>query len=356
MKKRILFTGGGTGGHVYPALAVIDKLKNENIDIIWLGSSRGMEKRIIDKAGIPFYSIPCGKLRRYFSFRNFTDTFKIIGGFFSSLVLLIRLKPVLIFSKGGFVTVPPVLAAFFLRIPVYTHDSDIGPGLATRINSYTARRILVSSEKSQKYFPSSLKDKIHVTGNPVRADLIGGSSSRGREIIGSDTNKPVLLVMGGSLGAEQLNNLVLENLDHLTKKYFIVHQTGEMNYRSTQHKNYFSVPYFNDELSHILASADLVVSRAGASAVWEFAAVALPSLLIPLESGSRGEQVKNAEVFSDIGTSIVLRGNISSKTFIDSIENILDNKEVLTKMNEAAGRISLIDSASVISDMIREVI
>jgi UDP-N-acetylglucosamine--N-acetylmuramyl-(pentapeptide) pyrophosphoryl-undecaprenol N-acetylglucosamine transferase len=355
MKKRILFTGGGTGGHVYPALAVIEKLQNEEFEIIWLGSKAGMEKDILESTGIPFYSIPCGKLRRYFSFLNFIDLFKIGAGFFSSLFLLLKLKPDLVFSKGGFVTVPPVAAASLLRIPVFTHDSDIGPGLATRINAVSANKILVCSEKSRSYFSDKKQEKVVVTGNPVRSDISKGDAETGRELLHIPKDIPVLLVMGGSLGAEQLNQLVWNNLDSLTSKYFIIHQTGGKNFRDTSHENYVSVPYFKDELPHVLAVSDLVLSRSGASAVWEFAAVALPSVLIPLESGSRGEQVKNAEVFEQYGCSVVLRGDISSETFIDTIENILDNEEILLKMKRAAEKIGQIESASIISGMIKEV-
>jgi len=356
MKKRIVFTGGGTGGHVYPALAVIDKLESSAAEILWLGSGKGMEKKIVDQRKIPFYSIPCGKMRRYFSLLNFIDIFKIIGGFFCSLFIFIKLKPDLIFSKGGFVTVPPVAAACLLRIPVFTHDSDIGPGLATKINALWADRILVSSEESRNYFSRSKQERIFVTGNPVREELLRGDSEKGRRMLGIKEDIPVILIMGGSLGAEQINNLILSNLGKLTEKYFIIHQTGEKNFKNLKQNNYYSVPYFNDELSDIFKIATLVISRSGASAVWEFAAAGLPSIYIPLESGSRGEQVKNAEVFQHLGSASVLRGDISSETFVDAIEKILDNKDNLKKMTEAAGEISNLESSSVISDMIKEVI
>ncbi len=356
MNKKILFTGGGTGGHVYPALAVIDKLDRSDWDILWLGSNKGMEKKIIDQRKIPFYSIPCGKLRRYFSFLNFIDIFKIIGGFFGSLFILLKLKPALVFSKGGFVTVPPVAAASLLGIPVFTHDSDIGPGLATKINALWADRILVSSEESRKFFSGTKKDKVYVTGNPVRAELFRGDARKGREFLGISTDLPIILVMGGSLGAEQINNLLRSNLDILTEKYFIIHQTGKKNYQEIHQNNYYSAPYFNEELSHIFKITTLVISRSGAGAVWEFAAAGLPSILIPLESGSRGEQVKNAEVFQEQGCSSVLRGDIRPETFVEEIEKILDNEDNLKKMTDAAHEWSSKDSASLISDMIQEVI
>jgi UDP-N-acetylglucosamine--N-acetylmuramyl-(pentapeptide) pyrophosphoryl-undecaprenol N-acetylglucosamine transferase len=356
MKKKILFTGGGTAGHVYPAMAIIKRLNREEFEILWMGSSHGMEKSIVEAEGITYYSIPCGKLRRYFSLQNFFDIFRIIGGFFFALFYLIKIRPSLVFSKGGFVTVAPAAAASLLRIPVFTHDSDIGPGLATRINSFSADRILVSSEKSRNYFSKKMNKKVFVTGNPVRNDILLGDSKRGKEILGISNDIQVIIVMGGSLGAEQINKLILNNLDILCKKFFIVHQRGDKNYFPVKHSSYFSVPYFNDGLNHILASADLVISRAGASAVWEFASINLPSILIPLESGSRGEQVKNAEIFEEFGCSLVLRGDISSETFMDSINKIMDNRENLKKMKEAAVKIGNIDSALIIAEMIKEVI
>ncbi|MBI9098481.1 MAG: undecaprenyldiphospho-muramoylpentapeptide beta-N-acetylglucosaminyltransferase [Spirochaetaceae bacterium] len=356
MRKKVLFTGGGTGGHVYPALAVIEKLKEQDFKIFWLGSSTGMEKRIIDQTGISFYSIPSGKLRRYFSFQNFTDIFKIIAGFFASLILLMKLRPDLVFSKGGFVTVPPVAAASILRIPVFTHDSDIVPGLATRINSVAADKVLLSSEVSKKYFSRRIGAKVFVTGNPVRSDFFKGDAERGKSLFNINRNKPVLLVMGGSSGAEQINKLLLDNLDKLTEKYYVIHQTGEKNFREITKENYYGAAYFHKDVAHLLAASDLVVSRAGASALWEFAAAALPSLLIPLESGSRGEQVKNAELFRDFGCSKILRKEISSETFMDSIENIMDNKDTLNNMKQAAQKISSNDSAAIISKMIIEVL
>ena len=355
MKKRVVFTGGGTGGHVYPALAVIEEIDTSELEILWLGSSKGMERKIIDNTDIPFYSIPSGKLRRYFSILNFIDIFKIIGGFFSSIYILLKLKPALLFSKGGFVTVPPVAAASLLGIPVFTHDSDITPGLATKINSISADRVLVSSDLSKKYFSGKMQNKIFVSGNPVRKGLSKGNASNLNSEISIKENSPVLLIMGGSLGAEQINKLVFDNLEQITEKYFVIHQTGAKNFKPITHNNYYSVPYFNDELADIFSISTLVISRAGASAVWEFAAVGLPSILIPLESGSRGEQVKNAEDFQERGCSVILRGDISSETFIDTIENIIDNKETLNQMKEAARSVGQMNSASLISEMIKEV-
>lgn len=355
MKKRIIFTGGGTGGHVYPALAVIGKIRNDDMEILWMGSSQGMEKKILDRTDIPFYSIPCGKLRRYFSFRNLTDLFRIAAGFFRSLYLLGKLKPQLLFSKGGFVSVPPVMAASFLKIPVFTHDSDVCPGLATKINSRFADKILLSSEESRKFFPARYQNRISVTGNPVRDDLSKGNPETGRAITGFSGERPVLLVMGGSLGAEQINNLVYNDLDKLAEKYDIIHQTGEKNYREITKPGYFGVPYFNDELAHIFTISDLVISRSGASAVWEFAAAGLPSVLIPLEEGSRGEQVRNAEVFAARGCSEILKGDISPETFLDTIENIMDNKEKIEKMKQAARETGSLNGAVLIADLIKGV-
>ncbi|MBN2657057.1 MAG: undecaprenyldiphospho-muramoylpentapeptide beta-N-acetylglucosaminyltransferase [Spirochaetales bacterium] len=356
MKKRILFTGGGTGGHVYPALAVIERMNTDEWEISWLGSSGGMEKAILEKTEIPYFGIPSGKLRRYFSLRNFTDLFRISAGCISSVLLLKKLKPQILFSKGGFVSVPPVLAASLMKIPVFTHDSDIVPGLATRINARFADKILVSSRESMKHFSPRYRDKIVVTGNPVRQSLFSGDREIAQQLTGAAEGKPVILIMGGSLGARQLNDLVYENLEKLTEKYFVIHQTGAKNFKSLTGENYYGVPYFNDELAHIFALSDLVISRAGAGALWEFAAAGLPSLLIPLESGSRGEQVRNGEVFVDKGCSLMLRGEIDGETFLDSIADIVDNKEKLADMKKAAAEAGKLDGAATISAMIEEVV
>ena len=224
MPLKIVFAGGGTGGHIYPGIAVADSLKalaeskGLSVEIYWIGNGSGMDRDIVEKnlvsAGgsiTEFLGIPCGKLRRYFSLRNFVDIFKIAGGFFKSLSLLKKIKPDVLFSKGGFVSVPPCRAAKMLHIPYYTHECDFTPGLATKLNSGGAKNIFVSYEESSKYLKGKNASKCVVTGNPVRPVFYQDNRDAGLEFLGvpKDHEKPILLVLGGSSGALQINNLVV---------------------------------------------------------------------------------------------------------------------------------------------------
>lgn len=204
----IVFTGGGTGGHIFPGIAVAEVLQKEtSVSIVWIGSNNNTDSTYVHSAGIPFYGIPAGKLRRYFSFKNLIDIFKVLGGFFASIILLLRFKPDFVFSKGGFVSVPPCAAAWCLRIPVITHECDVSPGLATKINSRFAAKIFVSYQKTAAFFPAKLQKKIVYTGNPVRLRFYTADKAAGKTFIGYSGNKPIIFVQGGSLGAFQINAL-----------------------------------------------------------------------------------------------------------------------------------------------------
>jgi UDP-N-acetylglucosamine--N-acetylmuramyl-(pentapeptide) pyrophosphoryl-undecaprenol N-acetylglucosamine transferase len=321
-----VFTGGGTGGHVYPAKPLIDSLLTDGADrrVYWIGSSRGMEKGIVEKWDIPYYGISSGKLRRYFDLQNFTDLFRIMAGFFQARRILRRDRPLFLFSKGGFVSVPPVLAAKSLGIPVYTHESDVTPGLATRINSRFVTKIFLPYEESLKYMAPAFRSRCLVSGNPVRKEFFSGNPGKGREFVKAPEGLPVLLVMGGSLGAERINRLVEDNLQELTRFCFVIHQTGTANYIPLDHENYFRAPYFNEEISHLIACADGALSRAGAAAVWELAAGRTPMLLLPLIKGSRGDQVHNARIFEEAGAARVLDENtLKNEFFLLAVKELL---------------------------------
>jgi UDP-N-acetylglucosamine--N-acetylmuramyl-(pentapeptide) pyrophosphoryl-undecaprenol N-acetylglucosamine transferase len=265
----IVFTGGGTAGHVFPALAVLDALAGRYRGrVVWIGSSSGMERAILSRRGILYYGIPSGKLRRYFSLSNFIDPFRILAGILASLVILLKEKPGLVFSKGGYVTVPPLLAARLLRIPAFTHESDLNPGLATRINSRLCEKVLVSFAETAGYFPAGLRGKVLHTGNPVRAALLAGDPRRGRELVGCPQAKKMLLVLGGSLGSAFINGAVLDGLERLTQACFVVHQMGERHFRPSEAGGYHPVAFLGDELPHLFAAADLVLCRAGANSLW----------------------------------------------------------------------------------------
>jgi len=278
----------------------------------------------VEKWNIPYYGISSGKLRRYFDLKNFTDLFRILAGFFQARRILRRNCPLFLFSKGGFVSVPPVLAAKSLGIPVYTHESDVTPGLATRINSRFVTKIFLPYEQSLKYMSVSYRSRCIVSGNPVRREFFSGDPVKGRELVKVPEGMSVLLVMGGSLGAEQINRLVEENLQELTRFCFVIHQTGTANYTPMDHENYFRAPYFNEEMAHLIACADGALSRAGAAAVWEMAAGRTPMLLLPLIKGSRGDQVHNARIFEEAGAARVLDENtLTNESFLQAVKELL---------------------------------
>lgn len=354
-KNVICFTGGGTAGHIYPGLAVVDELKtiysksNENVYAIWIGSSKGMDKNIVtksidangNKTAQRFYGIPSGKLRRYFSVKNFFDIFKIIAGFFCSFFIFIKEKPAVLFSKGGFVSVPPCLAAKILKIPVYTHECDFTLGLANRINLKSAKKMFVSYIETKDNISDSEKNKVIVTGNPVRSVFYNTNMQKGLNFLGlnSDYKKPILLVLGGSLGASQINQLVYENIVFLCKNFIVVHQTGLINTQkdiskslSEEYKNqYFPYEFIYEQMPDVLSCADVVLSRAGANSIWEAAVLLKPMILIPLcGNGTRGDQVDNALFFEKKGAAKVLVGkDADSEHFVSTLSEFIDKNERL---------------------------
>ena len=354
MNSRIAFTGGGTAGHVFPGLAVLRCLEESPrgekghpiskrpLEFFWIGSRGGLERRILREAGIPYYGIPAGKLRRYLSFKNFTDVFKVAAGILASLIILIRERPDLLFSKGGFVSVPPVLAARFLKIPVIIHESDADPGLATRITSRFARRILVSYDETQDCFPPPRRRRVVVTGNPVRGEIFLGNREAGRKALGVAPGKLLLLVLGGSQGALEINELIGELAPRLVKKCRILHQMGGQTYKPSSVRGYDTRDFIGAELPDFLAAADLVVSRAGAGTLWELAVLGKPMLLIPLgERNSRGDQMRNAELFQSRGAAEVLSGKVTPRRLEEALNRLLENPErrrTLSAASEAVVR------------------
>ena len=346
----IVFAGGGTGGHIYPGLAVVSELrkkleehgiKKDEYRFIWIGSKNGLDKDIVENDGNidEFIGISCGKLRRYFSFRNLIDFFKITAGFISSFFILLRLKPVILFSKGGFVSVPPCYASKILRIPVYTHECDFSPGLATRLNSRCASKILVSFEKTQSFFSGEKRERTVVTGNPVRPVFYTADAEKGRAFLGLDKtqkkDKPLLLVLGGSLGALQINNLIYDIIKWLCENFTVIHQTGKADYErfvplQSTHGDYHPYAFIYTEMPDVMAASDLVLSRAGSNFLWECSVTGRPLVLIPLSgSGTRGDQVENARYFESQGAAKVLTGaDVTS-------DNL---KTVLSEMKDAKVR------------------
>jgi UDP-N-acetylglucosamine--N-acetylmuramyl-(pentapeptide) pyrophosphoryl-undecaprenol N-acetylglucosamine transferase len=349
----IAFAGGGTAGHVFPGLAVAAELDRR---VVWLGSARGVEKGLVTEAGIVFLSIPAGKLRRYFSFRTIVDVVKIAAGIVASFVALRSEKPALLFSKGGFVSVPPVVAAWLCGIPSWTHESDVDPGLATRINLRFCEKVLVSFPQTVDYLPAGLRAKAVVTGNPVRQSLYTADPERGRKFVGCEGKRPLLFVIGGSLGSSFLNGLIAACLDTLLGRFFIVHQMGASQYVPSDRTGYHAAAFFKAELPDVMACADLVISRAGANTLAELAALGKPSLLIPLPvSSSRGDQLLNAEMFRSRGASIVLsEEDATPGAFTTAIRALFDDPARLPHMGRQALGLGAGRPAVTIAKLIRE--
>lgn len=356
-KIKVCFTGGGTGGHIYPGLAVCDELrkiceKNQNkIEIYWLGNSCGMDKNLVEnsfysenqRSADYFVKIPSGKLRRYFSFKNFLDIFKIFSGFIVSFFALLKIKPSLLFSKGGFVSVPPCFSAKILKIPVFTHECDFTPGLATKLNSKCAENIFVSCKQTSDYFPDNLKSKIVVTGNPVRPSFYSASAKNGLEFLNIPENheKPVLLVLGGSSGSLQINTLIEENISWLTERFIVVHQTGKNQVKIQNSDDYKAYQFIYAQMKDVIASSDIVLSRSGANSIWECSVCAKPMLLIPLSgSGTRGDQIENARFFETEGAAKVLYdGSVNSENLKSALSQMI-LKDNLQKYSENSKRLS----------------
>jgi UDP-N-acetylglucosamine--N-acetylmuramyl-(pentapeptide) pyrophosphoryl-undecaprenol N-acetylglucosamine transferase len=334
----IAFTGGGTGGHIYPGLAVASALQRlMPCRIFWIGSAGGMDRSIVERAGLEFFGIPSGKLRRYFSPRNVSDLFRVLGGFFAARRVLRREKPALLFSKGGFVSVPPCAAGASLKIPVFTHESDYSPGLATRINARFAEKIFIPYGESAAFFPPALRNKAEVSGNPIRPAFAGAEAARGRAFLGIPEGEPVLLVLGGSLGSREINDLVRACLPGLTRRYTVVHQTGVQDETFAPQERYKPYPYFNDEMPHIIAAADLVLCRSGAGTIWECAGLKKPMILLPLRgSGTRGDQVENARLFEKAGAALNLAEASPDDPPAERLLSVLTLPGVIEKLKRSA--------------------
>lgn len=303
--KRIVFTGGGTAGHVTPNIALFPKLKNMGYDIHYIGSYEGIEKRLIEDYRIPYYGIATGKFRRYFDLKNFSDPFRVIKGYLEAKKILKTLKPDVLFSKGGFVSVPVVRAAAALKIPCIIHESDMTPGLANSLCIPIAKKVCCNFPETIQSLPA---EKAVLTGSPIRAELGKGSKERGLELCGFHASKPVIMVIGGSLGATGINKLIREALPKLLEDFQIVHVCGKEKIDNLllNTKGYKQFEYVKEDLKDLFAMADIVVSRAGANAICELLALKKPSLLIPLPANaSRGDQILNAKSFESQGFSMV---------------------------------------------------
>lgn len=326
--KRIVLTGGGTAGHVTPCIALLPELKRNGYDIHYIGSYNGIERKLIENCKIPYYGISSGKLRRYFDIKNFTDPFKVIKGYLEAKKILKELKPDIVFSKGGFVTVPVVMAAKKHKIPVIIHESDITPGLANKLAIPAATRVCANFPETLQYLP---EEKAVLTGTPIRRELFAGNKIKGIEFCGFTLNKPVILIIGGSQGSRKINEVIRGMLPTLLKDFQVIHLCGKGNLddKLTDTPGYAQFEFINEELSDLLAAADLVISRAGANAICELLALRKPNILIPLGSASsRGDQLLNAESFEKQGYSFVIKEeNLTVATLLNGIKTVKESRQ-----------------------------
>lgn len=352
--KHIVLTGGGTAGHVTPNIALLPSLIEAGYKISYIGSYDGIEKTLIEEQDIPYYGISSGKLRRYFDIKNFSDPFRVLKGFREARKLLKELSPDIIFSKGGFVSVPVVLAARKLKIPVIIHESDMTPGLANKLCVSSAAMICCNFPETLNNVPSK---KAIVTGTPIRRELLLGNKLRALNFCNFTANKPVLMVIGGSLGAAAINNAVRNILPDLLKEFQVIHLCGKgkTDPALEDMEGYVQYEYIKKELPDMFALADLVISRAGANAICEISALAKPNLLIPLPaSASRGDQILNAQSFEKQGYSIVMEEeSITPEKLLQAVHQLYNKKE---QYISAMKNSSHSDSIHVIIDVIENMV
>lgn len=350
--KHIVLTGGGTAGHVTPNIALIPKLQERGYTISYIGSYDGIEKKLIEELGIPYYGISSGKLRRYFDMKNFTDPFRVLKGFGEAKKLLKELKPDVIFSKGGFVTVPVVIAAKGCKIPAIIHESDMTPGLANKLCIPSASKICCNFPETVNSLPGN---KAVLTGTPIRQELMAGCPEAGRTFCGFEKDKPVLMIIGGSLGAASVNENIRKILPELLKEFQVIHLCGKgkVDEALNSTKGYVQYEYIKKELPDLFALADIVISRAGANAICEITALRKPNLLIPLPAkASRGDQILNARSFERLGYSMVLEEEeITEKTLLNSIRELYANRQSYIDTMSGEGGV---DSIQKIVDLIEE--
>lgn len=332
MAKKIVLTGGGTAGHVTPNIALIPELQKQGYEVSYIGSYTGIEKTLIEELGIPYTGISSGKLRRYFSLQNFSDPFRVIRGYGEAVAALKRIRPDVVFSKGGFVAVPVVLAAKQLKIPTVIHESDMTPGLANKLCIPSAKYVCANFPETLQNLP---KDKAVLTGTPIRRELFMGNREKGLAFCGFDSSKPVLMVVGGSLGAMTVNQAVREILPELLKHFQVVHLCGKGKTDTTLNgmKGYIQFEYVDKEMRDLFAATDLVISRAGANAICEILALKIPNILIPLPAdASRGDQILNAKSFAAQGFSKLLEEeSMTKETLLEAALEVYQNRDTYIK-------------------------
>ena len=345
--NKILFTGGGSAGHVSVNVALIPEFKKNGYQISYIGSKKGIEKEMIEKiSGVKYHEISSGKLRRYFSWENFIDPFKVLKGIIDSIFILKKEKPEFVFSKGGFVSVPVCLAARILKIPVVLHESDLTPGLANKINIKFSNHIFTTFEDTLKYLP---KGKASLIGAIVRDDIYNGDKEAGYKFCNFNSEKPVILVMGGSLGSKILNDYIWNNIEELTKKYQIIHLVGKnLLNKDIKAEGYCQYEFLSKELFDVFQIVDFTISRAGANALYEYLALEKPAILVPLGTNqSRGDQIENARFFEKNSFAKVVSeeefASLKVSEIDDFYKNLAQYKDAMKRYKEEKKVINSVD-------------
>lgn len=350
--KTIIFTGGGSAGHVTPNVALIERFKKADWQIEYIGSETGIEREIIAPLNIPYHPISTGKLRRYLTWRHVQVPFQVLKGIWQSYQLCRTIKPNVIFSKGGFVSLPVVIGAWLNRIPVLIHEADITPGLANKLSAPFARRVCITNDLAKKYYKN--QDKIVVTGIPVRTDLLHGDRNKALQLCNFNAQKPIILVFGGSLGSASLNKIIRKLLPTLLNDYQIIHICGKNKVdKELRQPGYQQFEYLNQEMPDVLAAADLVVSRAGANSVYELLTLKKPHILIPLPTtASRGDQIDNAKYYADQNvSSVIFEEALTEEKLLDEIKRcFVESGNIQQRIAEY----SLPDSVTVIEKQINQ--
>ena len=347
---KILFTGGGTGGHVFPIVAIVREIRRiyprKDLELYYLGPKDDFSLILLSQEDFIIKTIVSGKIRRYFSFKNFVDIlFKIPAGMIQSFFLLLKIKPDLVFSKGGSGSIAVTYSARLLRIPVFLHESDVVPGLSNQKTAKWAKKIFISFPKTEYFDP----ERTTLTGNPIRKEILDGDKEKAAELFNLTFSKPIFLIMGGSQGAEFINDFVLRILNILLKDYEIIHVTGRENVRETEaeaqaviekdlDKYYHPVGFLDEEkIKHAYKAADLIISRSGSGSIFEIAAVGKPSILVPLPTAAGNHQAKNAYTYAETGAAEVMeQENFGPNFFMEKVKLLFLNTEKLEQMRQAA--------------------
>ena len=350
--KKIVLTGGGTAGHVTPNIALLPSLAEAGFEVHYIGSYNGIEKKLIEDMGIPYYGISSGKLRRYFDVKNFSDPFRVLKGFGEADRILRKIKPEVVFSKGGFVTVPVVIAAKKNHIQAIIHESDMTPGLANKLCIPSASKVCCNFKETFDLLPEG---KAVLTGTPIRRELFEGNADKAAEFCGLSPNRPTILIIGGSSGSVVINNVVRESLEDILPNFQVIHLCGKdhLDQKLSNKKGYVQFEYISKELRDLFALSDLVISRAGANAICELLALKKPNILIPLsKAASRGDQILNAKSFKKNGFSYVIEEEeLSKASLLNAIRDVAAHKEQYIKAMQES---EMSDSIGTIMKLIQD--